>query len=74
VKPQAEIYRDAIGGLRIDAAQAVFLDDRQDNVDGSRAAGLRGELYTTWEDLIAAGLPARYALPVPAMEDVARRQ
>ena len=72
VKPQVEIYRDAMDGLGIEPAQALFLDDRQDNVDGSRAAGLRGELYTTWEDFIAAGLPARYALPAP--EDVARRQ
>jgi putative hydrolase of the HAD superfamily len=71
VKPQAEIYRDAIGGLSVEPAQVLFLDDRRDNVEGSCAVGLRGELYTTWEDFLSSGLPARYALPAPAD---ARRQ
>jgi putative hydrolase of the HAD superfamily len=71
VKPQPEIYRHAFEGLGIAPAEALFLDDRQDNVEGSRAVGLRGELYTTWEDLVAGGLPARYALPAPTE---ARRQ
>jgi putative hydrolase of the HAD superfamily len=75
VKPQAEIYRDAITGLGIEPAQALFLDDRQDNVEGSRAVGLRGELYTNWEDFLASGLSAHYALPAPGFaEDDARRQ
>jgi putative hydrolase of the HAD superfamily len=71
VKPQPEIYRDTIEGLGIAAEDALFLDDRQDNVDGSCAVGLRGEVYTTWEDFVASGLPERYALPAPAD---ARRQ
>ena len=62
-------------GLGIAPAEALFLDDRQDNVDGSCAVGLRGEVYTTWEDFVASGLPARYALPAPDVaEDVARLQ
>jgi len=74
VKPQPEIYRHAMDGLGVEPAQALFLDDRQDNVDGARAVGLRGESYTTWEDFTGSGLPARYALPVPVAEDVARLQ
>ena len=69
VKPQPEIYRDTIAGLGIAPAEALFLDDRQDNVDGSCAVGLRGELYTTWEDFVRSGLPARYALPLPEVAE-----
>ena len=69
VKPQPEIYRHTIEGLGIAAQDALFLDERQDNVDGSCAVGLRGEVYTTWEDFVASGLPARYALPVPEVAE-----
>ena len=62
VKPQPEIYLDAIAGLGVEPAQALFLDDRPDNVDGARAVGLRAVLYSTWENFSAA----RYGLPVPA--------
>jgi putative hydrolase of the HAD superfamily len=68
VKPQPEIYRDTIEGLGITAEDALFLDDRQDNVDGSCAVGLRGEVYTTWEDFVASGLPERHALPVARLQ------
>jgi putative hydrolase of the HAD superfamily len=71
VKPQAEIYLDAIGGLSVEPAQALFLDDRPDNVEGARAAGLHAQLYSTWEDFVAGGIAGRYGLPLPAE---ARRQ
>jgi putative hydrolase of the HAD superfamily len=70
IKPQAAIYEDAIRGLGVPPEQALFLDDRQDNVDGARAVGMNAELYASWETFVESG-PARYALPVPA---VARRQ
>jgi putative hydrolase of the HAD superfamily len=71
VKPQAEIYLETIGGLGVEPPQALFLDDRVDNVEGACAVGLRAELYSAWEDFLAGGLPERYALPAPAE---ARRQ
>ena len=75
VKPQPEIYLGAIAGLGVEPAQALFLDDRPDNVEGARDVGLHGDLYSSWEDFVAAGLPARYALPAPdVVGDVARRQ
>ena len=75
VKPQPEIYLDATGGLGVEPAQALFLDDRPDNIEGARAVGLHAQLYSTWEDFIARGLPASYGLPAPGFaEDVARRQ
>jgi putative hydrolase of the HAD superfamily len=67
VKPQPEIYVDAIQGLGIEAKQALFLDDKAENVEGARAVGLQAVLYSGWENFSAAG----YGLPVPAE---ARRQ
>lgn len=71
VKPQPEIYLDATAGLGVEPAQALFLDDRPDNIEGARAAGLHAYLYSTWEDFVAGGIAGRYGLPLPAE---ARRQ
>jgi len=71
VKPQPEIYVDAIQGLGIEPSEALFLDDKAENVEGSIEVGMPALLYTTWENFSAAG----YGLPVPGFaEDVARRQ
>ncbi|HYV62347.1 MAG TPA: HAD family phosphatase [Bryobacteraceae bacterium] len=75
VKPQPEIYLDATRGLGVDSEQALFLDDRPDNVEGAQAVGLHAQLYSTWDDFVAGGFPASYALPAPGLaDDVARRQ
>ena len=65
VKPQAEIYRETIGGLGIDPRHALFLDDKPENVEGARAVGLRAELFPDWETFVASGVPTGYTLPVP---------
>lgn len=64
-KPEPAIYLDAIRGLGVTAGETLFLDDKAVNVEGARAAGLRTELYTTWEEFAASGAAARYALPEP---------
>ncbi len=46
VKPQPEIYLDAIQGLGIEPGQALFLDDKAENVEGSIAVGMPALLYT----------------------------
>jgi putative hydrolase of the HAD superfamily len=46
VKPQPEIYQHALDGLGIDAAEAVFIDDREVNVRGAQALGITGHLFT----------------------------
>lgn len=69
VKPRPEIYEDAVRGLGVAPEQALFLDDREENVEGARAIGLHAALFTSWEAFVKT--PERYALPVPA---VARRQ
>src|SRR5579863_6304329 len=63
-KPDRRIYEHAVEGLGIDAEEALFLDDRPENVAGARAAGLASELYTNWQEF--AGVPERYGLP-PAL-------
>lgn len=50
VKPQREIYEDAVRGLNVAPHEAFFLDDRKENVEGALTAGLDAELYTSWQD------------------------
>lgn len=61
VKPQREIYEEAVRGLGVAADEALFIDDRPENIEGARAAGLRAELYSTWENF--AEIPRQYHLP-----------
>jgi putative hydrolase of the HAD superfamily len=70
VKPQAAIYQHMIEGLGISPAEALFIDDRSENVEGARAVGLQAHLFVSWDAFLAEG-PSRYGLPTPA---VARRQ
>jgi len=65
VKPQAGIYHHAIAGLGVKPEEALFLDDRIENVEGARAVGMHSEVFTTWEHFVEEVLD-RYALPAPA--------
>ena len=62
VKPDAAIYRLALDRFGLAAEQALFVDDRADNVAGAEAVGMRGHLFTgagaLRRDLITAGLLA----------------
>ena len=64
IKPEPAIYLDAIGGLGVAPGEALFLDDRTDNVQGARAVGLQAEVFTTWEEFVESDLK-RYRLPAP---------
>jgi len=64
VKPGSAIYHHAIAGIQRDPAEALFLDDRHDNIEAARAAGLIAEPFTTWEAFLAE-MPWKYGLPVP---------
>ena len=67
IKPQPEIYRHAIEGLQIAPAEALFIDDRPENIAGAHAVGLRVELFTTWEEFCKQAL-ASYGLPIPPLD------
>ena len=63
VKPQAAIYLDAIRGVGVPPYEALFLDDKAENVEGALAVGLQSELYSTWE-AFRAEAGERYNLPM----------
>lgn len=74
VKPEAGIYRHSIAGLDIAPGEALFLDDRIENIRGAVAQGLNAELFSTLEQFAAEAAP-RYALPMlDPIPSVARRQ
>ena len=67
IKPEPGIYRYAIEGLGVEPGEALFLDDRLENVEGARALGLHSEIFTTWEDFLERDC-ARYGLPAPSAQ------
>lgn len=50
-KPDPEIWAALVDRLDTEPANCLFVDDRQVNVDGARAAGLRAELWSTATEL-----------------------
>ncbi len=58
------IYEHAIAGAGVASEEALFLDDRPENIEGARQAGMKAELFTTWEDFVIE-MPGRYQLPAP---------
>ncbi|WP_236697541.1 HAD family hydrolase [Sphingomonas sp. Leaf357] len=53
LKPHAPIYHLALDRFGLDAAQAVFVDDRADNVEGAQAVGMAGLIFTDADTLRA---------------------
>ena len=51
VKPDREIYDHCLRGLQVDAAEAIFLDDREANVQAAREKGITALRYTTTDRL-----------------------
>lgn len=45
IKPYPEIYRYALDKVGVKPAEALFIDDRKDNVDGADACGIRGLVF-----------------------------
>lgn len=66
-KPDPAIYHHTLAQLQVDAAEALFIDDRLENIEAARSLGMHAVQFSTVEqlrtDLIAAGL--RSALPLP---------
>lgn len=46
IKPDPEIYEYMLRKLKLPASEVLFVDDRQVNVDGAEACGIRGMLFT----------------------------
>lgn len=60
IKPNPKIFHKMLGMLEVDASEAIFVDDRQYNVDASNALGIKSFLYadlaTFKKDLDQAGV------------------
>ncbi len=63
VKPDREVYDHVLAELDCPAANVLFLDDNQINVEGARAAGLRSERTRGLSEVRAA--LARHGLGLP---------
>ncbi|MDQ6759124.1 MAG: HAD family phosphatase [Acidobacteriota bacterium] len=61
-KPAPEIYRHCLDQLGVTASEALFIDDREPNIEGARKVGMHGLLFTDVAGAIK-GLHGRYALP-----------
>jgi len=44
-KPEPEIYRVALERIGTEAAETLFVDDQQDNVDGAKKVGLQAVVF-----------------------------
>lgn len=60
IKPEPEIYRHTLEKLGVRADEALFIDDREENVEGARRVGMRALLFrdvaTLRDDLEQTGL------------------
>jgi putative hydrolase of the HAD superfamily len=70
VKPEPEIYRHCIDALGVQPSEALFIDDREINLEPARTAGIRGIRFESVErlreDLQALGftiLPGKSETP-----------
>lgn len=51
VKPEPEIYQHCIDALGVQPSEALFIDDRDVNLEQARAAGIRGIRFQSVEQL-----------------------
>ncbi len=67
-KPDPTIYRHTIEKLGIQPDEALFLDDKIENIDAARALGMQAIQFSTIDklraDLVAQGFDTE--LPLPA--------
>ena len=61
-KPAAEIYRHCLEGLGVAPEQALFLDDREPNIEGAQQLGIHGLIFTNVAAAVAQ-LNGQYVLP-----------
>lgn len=62
IKPHEDIYRHCLQGLRVEAGDAVFLDDRHPNIEGAEKVGIHGVLFQTAEQA-SREVAERFRLP-----------
>ncbi len=50
-KPDPAIYRACLDGLKVTAAEALFIDDREVNIKAARGVGMHGIVFRTADHL-----------------------
>ncbi len=63
-KPEPEIFHHCLSSLDVTPQEALFLDDREPNVEAAKALGIRGILAPT-PDALKANLQAIGFTPLP---------
>jgi putative hydrolase of the HAD superfamily len=53
VKPEVRFFNHVAAAMQVAPSELMFFDDHQGNVDGARAAGWDGRLYTTFDECAA---------------------
>jgi HAD superfamily hydrolase (TIGR01509 family) len=51
IKPDAAIYQHTLRGLGVSASEALFLDDREINIQAARALGIHAIQFRSQEQL-----------------------
>ncbi len=51
IKPDPVIYRHSLSLLRIAPSETIFVDDREENIQAARAAGIQGILFASVSQL-----------------------
>ncbi len=64
-KPDERIYRHCLARLGVEPHEALFVDDRAENVEAARAVGMEAVRYTS-VDALREELAERFAGRVPA--------
>jgi len=53
VKPDPEIYKTLLRRYSLKAEECVFIDDTEENVISAEKLGLKGLVFTGYEDAVA---------------------
>lgn len=69
-KPDPAIYAYAARGLATEPSQILFIDDRAENIEAARAAGMQAIQYTSHETFLRAMHEAGYDGLLPSATNV----
>jgi len=53
IKPDAAIYEHSLRGVEVRASEALFVDDKEPNVQGARAVGMRALQFRSMEQFVS---------------------
>ena len=63
-KPSPEIYKHCLDAIGVVASEALFLDDRPENIEAAQALGIHALLFSNARQL-ASDLDSGFDIPVP---------